>query len=299
MANVCEVPELAGSVLFDGIHEELVEIAIELASAQGASRSVEMVTKRPSSCMSTIWKADVPSPRSHLATQSCISSIRVLGVLLSKRPPAVTPAQEQRAISTLCQRLKVSSPKIQWNAATAIKGYVADSSPPSPFERLLAGALLDVLKSDKNIKVRLSALTALREARSLQESGITLPEELAAAVESTEALKDSLTFDEAVRADQLISAVRELSDLIKSVEAVQPPLAIHLMHVHCPILLLHLRRYKPFRRAPLSHQDQPPKRSDRLMCSPALSCQRNCVTSIWRSAASTSRGCASVRQLRR
>ena len=54
MANVCEVPELAGSVLFDGIHEELVEIAIELASAQGASRSVEMVTKRPSSCMSAM-----------------------------------------------------------------------------------------------------------------------------------------------------------------------------------------------------------------------------------------------------
>lgn len=209
MANVCEVPELAESALFDGIQEELVELAIELASAPGASRSVEMVSERPFSRISIICRAHASSLRSHLDTQSCISSIRVLGVLLSKRPSAVAPTQEQRAISTLCQRLKVPSPKIQWNAATAIKGYLTSSDTPRTLDRLLVNTLLHVLKCDKNIKVRLSALAALLEAHSLRESCSTLPEELAAAIESTEALKDSLPFDEAVRADQLISAVRE------------------------------------------------------------------------------------------
>lgn len=234
VANVLEVPAIAGSPLLADFQEELVEVALELASARGAVRSVEMVIARPFSRMSLVCEADISCLRASLDTQSRISSIRILGVLLSRRPSMLTAVQEERAMSILVQCLQLPSPKTQWNAATAIKGFLAGSALPTVSAHLLVGVLLDVLRSDKNIKVRLSALTALREARVPLDSNSNLQEELVAAIESIEALKDSLPFDEAVRADQLISAVRiALGSLARNDSRARPGISSNACALPC------------------------------------------------------------------
>lgn len=94
--------------------------------------------------------------------------------------------------------------KVQWNAAVALKHVVSANEKADP---AIVDALLETVKTDKNMKVRAIALAAI-EAISKLEDYQNLPKGLEEALETIDKAKAELPFTEAAKAEQIKASVR-------------------------------------------------------------------------------------------
>lgn len=132
-----------------------------------------------------------------------VESMRLLGHLLTASSASLSESQHEQGQEALRYALNGNWPKVQWNAAVAMQRVLAEQAEP---DTALVETLWRALRGGKNVKVRRKALSALMAARGVLQRD-EAAEQLRQVVVDLQALRDTLPFEEAARAEALQQAV--------------------------------------------------------------------------------------------